>query len=373
MVTNSNDNLLKLASLMIAEIESFFTSMQVGLRHPVSEFSFESDRNAFYVIYSGNGVPLKAGLLLSSNSPQEKSRIVSDVETLGNLGYAASYRLLDLGSELLATQIGRILLEIFGRSLPLSGQIADTATTGAPEIAEPREIEMHEGSAPTVPLEPPPPDARAVILEQFAMLPQKRKRGRPRKEEVLARQALLAAQAAVESGLPMPLPGSEEDVPRRRRGRPRKSEMLPPIESAPIESAPVESAPIESAPVEVAVQTGTLFDVPPAAPAVETPVEQEVTEERAAQIAPAPEYHNGNGHAPAVNGTPVVVAEQEPEEKQPEEKQEEAQLMPEYGGPFDFMPRGLPMTKNQRREARRRELERIRRENGAGPAESTSR
>lgn len=403
MVTNSNDNLLKLASLMIAEIESFFTSMQVGPRHPVSEFSFESGRNAFYVVYAGNGIPLKAGVLLASKPPQEKGRIFAEVEMLGRLGYATAYRLLDLGSELLAIEIGRILLDLFGATLPLSGAVwndADIqsqsvaaqsqpvaaqpqgvpsldgprsaqetiqpAVTKIPEpvaaepiVAEPKEEALPVAAVPVAPYVAPV----AVVLTDADGMPIKRKRGRPRKEEVLARQALLAAQAQAESGLPVPVPGSGEAPPRRRRGRPRKSESIVPR----IDASGVNGE-NPATPLPLVFENGTPATVSGVTPAGAQNLNGDgaAHREEARNGAQVEQTTNGSAHkAPEAASATPEEREEEPVNVPAVSKvlvmEDDEEEMPA----FDFVPRALPLTKNQRREMRRRELDRIRRENGA--------
>lgn len=417
MVTSSNDNLLKLASLMIAEIEGFFTSMQVGLRHPVSEFSFEAGRNAFYVIYAGNGAPLKAGVLLSTLPAEERARIIDEVATLERMGYGASYRVLDLGSELLASQIGRILLDLFGATLPLAGgapaqevvpasvsapqppllaalaasQFRMESAAAMPALAASEAVEAPEldesaedGAAPLVETVPtveaastveaapaagmPPGAAPLVpmIVNGELVLP-KRKRGRPRKEEVLARQALLAAQAQAESGYPIPgpitaAPASAEQAPRRR-GRPRKVDLAQ------------QSTDHERTEAVVAAAMESLFGH--GGHVANGGVNGDAEEGHITNGVNGTHETNGAGHhdEARVEVDEVISAagaEEEPmrndaEVEEVEERDEERGF--EGGGQtssgFNVGITGnLPLTKNQRRELRRRELERIRRESG---------
>lgn len=71
-----------------------------------------------------------AGAILASRGVRESSRIIREVEGMGNNGVAASYRLVEAGSEAIAIQVAQIINDLFSVILPLSGRLGDSDTVG---------------------------------------------------------------------------------------------------------------------------------------------------------------------------------------------------------------------------------------------------
>src|SRR4051812_38463870 len=80
------------ASQLISQIGSIFEKVNVSPNHPVAAFPLEEAQNYLYVLYSSNGMPLRAGAILESMDKRELNRAVKEVQGLASSGFATAFR-----------------------------------------------------------------------------------------------------------------------------------------------------------------------------------------------------------------------------------------------------------------------------------------
>lgn len=200
MASTPNESLMsELASQMITQIGSFFERIDASPSRPIGSFIGESAQNFLYVLYSANGLPLYAGVVLASGGKRGEARAQKEVRALAGSGYVASYRTVEFGSENMAMQMERLVSDLFGAALPLSaGGGRGIAVDAAPARR---------------------PGRQARAAEQTSG----KRRGRPRKNPVVDADGAAEATAPRRRGRPRKNAAADAVAPRRR-GRPRKSE-----------------------------------------------------------------------------------------------------------------------------------------------------
>jgi hypothetical protein len=220
MANSPNENLMsELASQMISQIGSFFERINASSSRPIGNFVNENAQNILYVLYSANGLPLFAGVILASDGKRGEARAQREVQTLAGSGYVASYRTVEFGSENMAMQMERLVSDLFGAALPLSARntrAGATASEPAP-ARRPGRPRRDAAAAPTAGKRRGRPRRNAAEGNEGAEAAAPRRRGRPRKVE----NAEGAATAPRKRGRPRKTETAEA-APARRPGRPRK-------------------------------------------------------------------------------------------------------------------------------------------------------
>ncbi len=246
--SNPTDSRLmsELASQMISHIGSFFERVQAAARRPLDEFSSDTGSNYLYVLYSPSGMPLHADVVLESMGQRELGTMVREALDLAERGYVDTYRTVELGTEKIASEMRRLIVDLFGNALPLtptgettpavieqstvpvrrgpgrpkgSGRKAGARSTGAKRgPGRPRGSSKKSG-ARRGPGRPPKSESATAA-------PVKRGPGRPKKTESAATAPAAAASSAPPTrgpGRPRKVVATAAPAVKRGPGRPRKT------------------------------------------------------------------------------------------------------------------------------------------------------
>lgn len=293
----------RIVSQLAARLELLSSSLLdlivVGPHRPVSQFRREPLVNGLYVVHAPHGAILLSGLMLDTDDDALQGTRADRIDALGAGGFATTYRVVDLGTADLARQLGRIVFDLFGGAFPLSQDAPALPATDVEKAAAASEIGE---SAPTF-----------------------RKRGRPRKAETQA----AAPQKEVEAETSGSVTDSQQSAPApKKRGRPPKIMTALPSEDIPV----ADVADVDPGPAPVGDVSAT-------------------------------EQGAGGTRATHSSSATLDVAKRgagttRQEIASDEENDADDSSEPDGGGrPGEPV---LIMTKNQRREKRRRELAQIR-------------
>lgn len=289
----------RIVSQLAARLELLSSSLLelivVGPHRPVTQFRREPLVNGIYVVHAPHGAILLSGLMLESDDAALQGTRADRIDALGTGGFASTYRVVDLGTPDLARQLGRIVFDLFGGAFPLS---QDQPASVAADLEAAAEVAVVPEAAPTF-----------------------RKRGRPRKGE----PAAPAPVAAIAAPAALPVAPATDIPAPKKRGRPPKNAVtqasgrIPGIDDPGSDTDPVEASSSANAGDGVSGEPSrTINTDTPAATLVDTAdaiVDASAADDDSNRLDP--------------NGTDGGDGN---------------------GGPM------LQMTKNQRREKRRREL-----------------
>jgi hypothetical protein len=206
-------NINELASQLIQQIGSFFERISASPSRGIAQFPVAGQSNYLYVLYSGSGMPLHAGCVVG-----ERGRGPREAQSLLDSGAVASFRTVELGDENLATQLDRLIRELFAPALPFVGR-------GDGQSAAPSTNGRRRGR---------PPGSGAAT---------KGRRGRRARTQDAAagkgngrrgRRKAAPAEGVVKRGPGRPRKNAAaEEKPRRGPGRPRKNAAEAPVAAAP--------------------------------------------------------------------------------------------------------------------------------------------
>jgi len=215
----------ELASEMIAHFGMVFEKIDASASHSTAAFPAAGTQNYLYVLYTGNGMPLEAGAIFDSMGARDINHIAKWVHELHKKGVATHYRVVDLGSKVLAVQMLRLVKDLFHAVLPLNvvvktEEIAETAAEAVEAAAPKRRGRPRKATqAAAAPKRRGRP--RKVTTEEAGETAAPKRRGRPRK--VTTEEAGETA-APKRRGRPRKVTTEEagETAAPNRRGRPRK-------------------------------------------------------------------------------------------------------------------------------------------------------
>jgi hypothetical protein len=290
----------RIVSQLAARLELLSSSLLelivVGPHRPVAQFRREPLVNGIYVVHAPHGAILLSGLMLESDDATLQATRADRIDALGAGGFASTYRVVDLGTPDLARQLGRIVFDLFGGAFPLS---QDLPAEPAADITA---------------------AATAAVVPEAA--PTFRKRSRPRKEEAPATAPVEAAiAAAVEPAIVAPA--------AKKRGRPSKN--VPP-------------------PVVTPADDSLMARDDAGRDADQTATNGGATNGSSAPAEPSRTINSGSSAATLVDSNDIAVDSADPDHPADTTDSNGSNDGEANGGPM------LQMTKNQRREKRRREL-----------------
>ncbi len=235
---------------LINEVESSLERITPSSEQPIASFPSDGANNYLYVLYSTNGMPLRAGIVAGSVGKRETNRLQQEVQKLSASGFVSSFRTLDLGSERVARLVGQWFSALFGSALHLSGLTPPADVQEEPAVEEkPATTGSRRGRRKAGGRRGRPRKSQGLQEVQAAPVQPKR-RGRPRKVEASEsvaeparkrrgrkpRSVSVTTEAATET----PAPKKRGRKPRvveaveatpKRRGRRPKSEQA--VEATP--------------------------------------------------------------------------------------------------------------------------------------------
>jgi hypothetical protein len=105
-----------LAASLIQMIGSFFESITSSPSRPLTDFN--PGHTSIYVIYSASGIPLSVGHV-ARNTTRGRQAPPADAAALRTVP-GTVYRMVEVGDEVLAANLARLMVDLFSTMLPFS-------------------------------------------------------------------------------------------------------------------------------------------------------------------------------------------------------------------------------------------------------------
>lgn len=208
----------QLANDLIAAVESMIEQINTTPKQLASSFTANDRSNYIYVLYSEVGIPLRAGVVTGTVNKRDTNALQMEIRTMVNSGLVVTYRMLELGSERLARQIGVWFSDLFGAMLPLAnltrGDVGRSSASAMVDDAQ--QAPRTRRASARKRGRPGRPRKSTAISTTGELVAEPKRRGRPRKADLVSADAIAPNRRRKANG-DTPSVGS-----KKRRGRQAK-------------------------------------------------------------------------------------------------------------------------------------------------------